>query len=122
MVLPIKTTHLKRYKDIALLLVRYGFYDIARKTGLDKMLEKSQREASRVTLEGEELARDLETLGPTFVKLGQFLSTRPDILPREYVDALGRLQSEVKGFPFEQAQETIRGRVGNRSFRGVHGV
>ena len=112
MVLPIKTTHLKRYKDIALLLVRYGFYDIARKTGLDKMLEKSQREASRVTLEGEELARDLETLGPTFVKLGQFLSTRPDILPREYVDALGRLQSEVKGFSFEQAQETIKAELG----------
>ena len=112
MVLPIKTTHLKRYKDIALLLVRYGFYDIARKTGLDKMLEKSQREASRVTLEGEELARDLETLGPTFVKLGQFLSTRPDILPREYVDALGRLQSEVKGFSFEQAQEIIKAELG----------
>ncbi len=112
MVLPIKTTHLKRYRDIALLLVRYGFYDIARKTGLDKMLEKNQREASRVTLEGEELARDLETLGPTFVKLGQFLSTRPDILPREYVDALGRLQSEVKGFPFEQAQETIKAELG----------
>ncbi|MFA6223569.1 MAG: AarF/UbiB family protein [Desulfomonilaceae bacterium] len=112
MVLPIKTAHLKRYRDIALLLVRYGFYDIARKTGLDKMLEKSQREASRVTLEGEELARDLETLGPTFVKLGQFLSTRPDILPREYVDALGRLQSEVKGFPFEQAQETVKAELG----------
>jgi len=112
MVLPIKTTHLKRYKDIALLLVRYGLYDIARKTGLDKILEKNQREASRVTLEGEELARDLETLGPTFVKLGQFLSTRPDILPREYVDALGRLQSEVKGFSFEQAQETIEAELG----------
>lgn len=112
MVLPIKTAHLKRYRDIALLLVRYGFYDIARKTGLDKMLEKSQREASRVTLEGEELARDLETLGPTFVKLGQFLSTRPDILPREYVDALGRLQSEVKGFSFEQAQETVKAELG----------
>ncbi len=112
MVLPIKTAHLKRYRDIALLLVRYGLYDIARKTGLDKMLEKSQREASRVTLEGEELAKDLETLGPTFVKLGQFLSTRPDILPREYVDALGRLQSEVKGFSFEQAQETVKAELG----------
>lgn len=48
----------------------------------------------------EALARDLEALGPTFVKLGQVLSTRPDLLPAAYVDALARLQDNVQSFPF----------------------
>ena len=77
----IKSEHLKRYRDMAKLLVKYGFYDAVRKIGLDEILEKSEGDVSRTTLEGEELANDLEEMGPTFVKLGQFLSTRPDVLP-----------------------------------------
>ena len=46
----------------------------------------------------DELAIDLEKLGPTFVKLGQLLSTRVELLPRAYLDALSRLQDEVEPF------------------------
>lgn len=55
----------------------------------------------------EELANDLETLGPTFVKLGQVLSTRPDLLPEPYLIALARLQDSIAPFPFEEAQQLI---------------
>ncbi|HMK34089.1 MAG TPA: AarF/UbiB family protein [Desulfomonilaceae bacterium] len=105
--IPIRAANLKRYRDIAKLLAKYGFYDIVRKIGLDSVLERRERVPSRALLQGQELAKDLEDLGPTFVKLGQFLSTRPDILPNEYIQGLGRLQSEVKSFPYEHVREVI---------------
>ena len=105
--IPIRAANLKRYRDIAKLLAKYGFYDIVRKIGLDSVLERRERVPSRALLQGQALAKDLEDLGPTFVKLGQFLSTRPDILPNEYIQGLGRLQSEVKSFPYEHVREVI---------------
>jgi ubiquinone biosynthesis protein len=61
-----------------------------------------------------ELARDLEKLGPTFIKLGQLLSTRPDLLPPAYLDALTRLQDNVEPFPFEQVQSIVEAELGVR--------
>lgn len=53
------------------------------------------------------MTRDLEAMGPTFVKLGQLLSTRADLLPRVYLDALERLQDNVTPFPFAQVEDTV---------------
>src|SRR5262249_39253056 len=53
-------------------------------------------------------ADDLESLGPTFIKLGQILSTRGDLLPPAYVEALARLQDRVEPFPFDEVERTIR--------------
>jgi predicted unusual protein kinase regulating ubiquinone biosynthesis (AarF/ABC1/UbiB family) len=108
----IKSEHLKRYRDIAGLLVKYGFYDVVRKIGLDEVLEKREGRVSRAALQGAELANDLEEMGPTFVKLGQFLSTRPDVLPPEYIDALERLQSKVESFPYEQVEHIVQSELG----------
>ena len=108
----VKTEHLRRYRDIAQLMVKYGYYDLARKTGLDEVLDKKEDAPARAALQGEELSRDLERMGPTFVKLGQFLSTRPDILPVEYIQALERLQTEVESFPFQQAAEIVETELG----------
>ncbi len=55
----------------------------------------------------EQLATDLEKLGPTFIKLGQLLSTRPDFLPQPYLDALARLQDNVEPFSFDEVQRII---------------
>src|SRR5688572_6882166 len=60
------------------------------------------------------LARDLESLGPTFVKLGQLLSTRVDLLPPAYLEALTRLQDGVEPVPFEEIQTTIEQELGVR--------
>ena len=108
----IKTEHLRRYRDIARLMAKYGFYDLARKTGLDEVLDSKEDAPARATLQGEELSQDLERMGPTFVKLGQFLSTRPDILPGEYIQALERLQTSVASFPYEQVVNILETELG----------
>ena len=59
------------------------------------------------TAEAEKLAKDLEKLGPTFVKLGQVLSTRADLLPPSYLEALSRLQDDVEPVPLADIQKTI---------------
>ena len=60
----------------------------------------------------ERLLESLLTLGPTFVKLGQLLSTRPDVLPPEYIEVLSRLQDRVPPAPWEGAREVLESEVG----------
>ena len=55
----------------------------------------------------EQFVNDLEALGPTFVKIGQALSTRPDMVPPAYLDALERMQDDVAPFPFAQVREVV---------------
>jgi hypothetical protein len=62
----------------------------------------------------EALANDLEKLGPTFIKLGQVLSSRPDLLPPAYLEALTRLQDSVKPFPFPDVQRIVEEELGAR--------
>jgi predicted unusual protein kinase regulating ubiquinone biosynthesis (AarF/ABC1/UbiB family) len=60
----------------------------------------------------QRLLDSLLTLGPTFIKLGQLLSTRPDVLPPTYVDVLSRLQDDVPAAPWDQAREVLEAEVG----------
>ncbi len=62
----------------------------------------------------EEFVKDLEALGPTFVKIGQGLSTRPDFVPQPYIDALERMQDDVAPLPFDQIREVIESELGVR--------
>ena len=62
----------------------------------------------------EELADDLEKMGPTFVKLGQLLSSRADLLPEPYLKALSRLQDKVKPFPFEDVETIVEMELGTK--------
>ncbi len=64
--------------------------------------------------DAEKLACDLEHLGPTFVKLGQILSTRADLLPPVYIEALGRLQDRVEPFPFSEVEPIVETELGVR--------
>jgi predicted unusual protein kinase regulating ubiquinone biosynthesis (AarF/ABC1/UbiB family) len=105
MAVSLKPTHLKRYKDIAVLLVKYGRADLATKIGIDEDVRPSA--ADSVPREATELARDLERLGPTFIKLGQLLSTRADFLPLAYIEALGRLQDDVEPFSFAEVERIV---------------
>ena len=92
MKLSFKPRHLKRYKDIAVLFLKYSQSDFARDFELEETFEA---EDFAVTGAGaatpEDLANDLEKMGPTFVKLGQLLSSRADLLPEAYLKALARL-------------------------------
>jgi predicted unusual protein kinase regulating ubiquinone biosynthesis (AarF/ABC1/UbiB family) len=77
-------------------------------------LEPSLEQRSESEGSPEEFSRDLEALGPTFVKLGQMLSTRPDIVPPAYATALERMQEQVGPIPFEQVREVVEGELGVR--------
>ena len=93
---------LSRYAAVATLLLKYGrnVSDTADPDVADEAPEA--------------LAADLEKLGPTFIKLGQVLSTRPDLLPPAYLEALTRLQDNVKPFPFPDVQRIVEEELGAR--------
>jgi predicted unusual protein kinase regulating ubiquinone biosynthesis (AarF/ABC1/UbiB family) len=102
--LSFRPEHLKRYKDIALLLFKYGRRDLVSRAGLSELLPEEPRETLGAMPEARGLARDVEKLGPTFIKLGQLLSTRPDIVPPAYAESLARLQDECEPFGFAEVE------------------
>lgn len=106
--------HLNRYRQIAWLLVKYGRSDLAKQSGLQETLEAEQRVTPKEAAKAEELAKDLEKLGPTFVKLGQLLSTRVELMPRAYLEALSRLQDKVEPFGFAEVEEIVATELGVR--------
>jgi len=113
----LRPEHLKRYRDLAVLMAKYGRPGLVRQIGLDEAIEEtaltgeSERDAKAL---GKALAGDLETMGPTYIKLGQLLSTRYDMLPDAYCDALARLQDDVAPFPFEEVEQIVTAEVGLR--------
>src|SRR5688572_15130361 len=115
MVVSLKPERLKRYKDVAKLLIKYGRSDLISAAGLeDSVLPDEIAEESGAAAPAEELAKDLESLGPTFIKLGQLLSTRADLLPGPYLDALERLQDRIEPFPYEEVERIVSGELGVR--------
>jgi predicted unusual protein kinase regulating ubiquinone biosynthesis (AarF/ABC1/UbiB family) len=108
---------LRRYKDVARLLYKYGKSDLVKRAGLDEAIAD---EAFAEPSDGrpEELAADLERLGPAFIKLGQLLSTRADLLPPPYLEALGRLQDSIEPFSFADVERVIQEDLGFRISKG----
>jgi ubiquinone biosynthesis protein len=107
--------HLKRYRDIARLLIRYGRSDLVRQAGIEDVPEEKDEAKDTPLVElSERFARDLEALGPTYIKIGQLLSTRADLLPMPFLDALARLQDNVAPFPYEQLEQIVTTELGVR--------
>src|SRR5688500_16722151 len=115
MKISLKPTHLKRYKDIALLFAKYSSPAFAREFELgDEFMAGSDVPTTASPLRPEELANDLERMGPTFVKIGQLLSSRADLLPERYLKALSRLQDRVKPFPYAEVEQIVQEELGVR--------
>jgi ubiquinone biosynthesis protein len=110
----LKPERLKRYKDVAMLLIKYGRSDLVRQAGLEGSVELDEIGAESAAASADELAGDLEKLGPTFIKLGQLLSTRADLLPGPYLEALSRLQDQVEPFPYEEVERIVSNELGVR--------
>jgi ubiquinone biosynthesis protein len=117
----LKPRHLKLYADLARIFVRYGRSDLAEGGGLEAGLVQGEQAPSEVeggngarASKGESLASDLESMGPTFIKAGQLLSTRPDLLPVEYLVGLSRLQDEVEPFDSDEAERILAEELGVR--------
>jgi len=105
----LNAARLARYKDLGLLLVKHarvGRAALANGT-TDDVDDSAEADA-------ECFARDLESMGPTFVKLGQLLSTRADLLPPAYLVALGRLQDNVTPFGFADVERIVESELGVR--------
>ncbi|MDP6987006.1 MAG: AarF/UbiB family protein [Phycisphaerales bacterium] len=112
--------HANRYREILSILVKFGFREFFEEAKLDLLLEKGQRLLSRGTAvevetasRPERLRMALEELGPTFIKLGQILSTRPDILPPEYIEELQKLQAEVPSVPWPKIKAQLEDDLGD---------
>jgi len=116
MVISLKPENLKRFKDIAVLLIKYGRADLIKTSGFEEaILDDVDLSADRdAAPNADELAKDLEAMGPTFVKLGQLLSTRSDLLPEPYLEALARLQDNVAPFSFAEAEAVVTSELGVR--------
>ena len=100
---------LNRARHIGAVLVRYGLAELAARLGLEgrlKLGHKAPPDVAALT-EPERLVKALEELGPTFIKLGQMLSTRPDILPPDYLKALTKLQDNVPGIPYDEVERLV---------------
>ena len=114
MPLSLKPERLKRYKDVAMLLIKYGRSDLISQAGLEDSVQLDELKADSESASAEELATDLEKLGPTFIKLGQLLSTRADLLPKPYLDALERLQDRVEPISYEEVERIVSSELGIR--------
>ena len=117
------TTHFKRYREIAGLFWKYGRSDLVKQMGIDEEDVKAYQDdenfkrtaaARDGAASPDHLATDLERMGPTYVKLGQVLSGRPDLMPEAYRFALARLQDNVKPFPFEEVEKIVERELGVR--------
>lgn len=109
--------YLGRYREIAQVLVHHGFGYLVDQLGLTSLLPLSRRAALRVppaTAPGNavRLRLALIELGPAFVKLGQALSTRPDMLSADMISELSKLQDTVPSFPTAQSVATIEAELG----------
>jgi predicted unusual protein kinase regulating ubiquinone biosynthesis (AarF/ABC1/UbiB family) len=114
MVVSLKPERLKRYKDVAMLLIKYGRSDLISVAGLEGSVLPDELAAESEAAPAEDLAKDLEKLGPTFIKLGQLLSTRADLLPGPYLDALTRLQDQIEPFPYDEVERIVSGELAVR--------
>jgi len=112
MTLSLAPAHLKRYAEVARLFLKFARGPLASELRSDLAREAGDEDVGQG--KPEELARDLEAMGPTFIKLGQLLSSRADLLPAPYLEALSRLQDDVEPFSFGQVEEIVVAELGAR--------
>src|SRR6476661_2967143 len=111
--------HIPRLAAIVGLFTRYGLRDVAKQQGLLALVDEHDEDIPpEVVAEREEHAvgfrKRLVELGPAYVKLGQVLSTRPDLLPEPYIRELESLQDDVGPIPFEDVERIIEEELGGR--------
>jgi predicted unusual protein kinase regulating ubiquinone biosynthesis (AarF/ABC1/UbiB family) len=111
--------YIPRLTAIAGLFTRYGLRDVARQQGLLAVLANGEadlppEEAAERQEQAVSFRKRLVELGPAYVKLGQLLSTRPDVLPEPYIHELERLQDDVGQIPLEDVEHTIEEELGAR--------
>jgi len=117
--LPIRIRSIRRYREIFSVLIKYGFEEILNRLHVQdfpnlikKYLIKRSGKEFIGTPRQTRLRLAIEELGPTFIKLGQMLSTRPDLIPSAYIDEFQKLQHSVSTFSSRAAIQTIESELG----------
>ncbi len=110
--------HMQRYRQILAVLFKYGFGDLIIALNIEQYLEiglqmisRKRRDRIETLPRAVRVRMVLEELGPTFLKMGQILSTRPDLLPVEFMQELAKLQDDVPPFPYQQVKTVIEGEL-----------
>jgi ubiquinone biosynthesis protein len=111
--------HLNRYRQILTILFKYGFGDLLEMLKIDQyiavglqMISKNRALRIERLTKPQGLRMAFEELGPTYIKLGQILSTRPDLIPMEFIQELSKLQDHVPAFPFDRVRKVISAEFG----------
>ncbi len=109
--------HAKRYRQIMNVLIKYGFGYIVEKAGiiLPKGITRENVDPTGKMTTAQKVVMMLQELGPTFVKLGQVLSTRPDLIPKDYIEELKKLQDNVAPFSFKEVKDQIEEDLGDKT-------
>lgn len=109
-----RNKNIKRLQHIIQVFVKHGFGTLIDQTGLlnhlnlgKKILQKVGKNESEKHTTGQRLRLALEELGPTFIKFGQIVSTRPDILPQDIIKELEKLQDSVPPISFDEVKKVI---------------
>src|SRR5512140_952905 len=112
---------IKRYRQIGRVLFKYGFDQVLEYLNLShfvargrRLLRRDEQRLAQLS-PAERMRLALEELGPSFVKLGQLLSTRPDVIPKSYVTEFAKLQDKVPSFSFEEVRGQIRSELGGET-------
>ena len=112
---------LNNYTKFFSFILKYYNSDVVKSTANSVLneIEKTEISEDEYNQKPEELVEDLKKMGPTYVKLGQLLSTRPDLLPENYLQALANLQDDVETVPYEEVQKIFEEEIGvkiNKAF------
>lgn len=113
--------HLNRYRQILTILFKYGFGDLVELLKIEQYIEvglqlisKKRRDRIEKYSRAERIRMSLEELGPTYIKLGQVLSTRPDLIPVEFINEFSKLQDNVSPCAFNEVSMIIESELGLR--------
>jgi predicted unusual protein kinase regulating ubiquinone biosynthesis (AarF/ABC1/UbiB family) len=114
MAIPLRPRHLSRYRQLAGLLLKHGRSEPVRASAAGLTFDDAD---PGLAADAQDLARELEAMGPTFIKLGQLLSSRADLLPPSYIEALSKLQDSVAPFPYAEVERIVTRELDVRMMR-----
>jgi ubiquinone biosynthesis protein len=103
---------LDRLRQIVTVLARHGFGEVVQRTGLGGLVKSKSAEPPPKVGVGERIRLVLQDLGPSFIKMGQIISTRPDLIPEDVIVELKKLQDDVPPEPFEAMRQQIEADLG----------
>ena len=109
------TRNLGRLSEIAQVAVRHGFgywFERHRLSDISRAAARAGADDGQPSQRGQHLREMLDELGPTFVKFGQLLSTRPDVVPPDIIAELRGLQDDVRPFPFAEVEKVVERELG----------